>query len=129
MIEYDIIATVKADSTIEALMGDRIYPNQIIQGNTYPMVALIMNEQPPINSQSGICMREYDALFAVSSPNRKECLEIGERLIAIFNRYRGAMGGSEVVMFRYMGTQLDTLQNDTDLYYIAYEFNILIHIN
>lgn len=129
MIEYDIIARVKADSTIETLMGDRIYPNQIKQGNTYPMAALVMNEQPPINSQSGMCLREYDVLFAVSSTSRKECLEIGERLIEIFNGFRGDMGTSEVIRCRYNGRPMDTLQNDTNLYYIAYEFNILVHIN
>ena len=129
MIEYDIIATVKADSTLNTLIGGRIYPNQIKQGNTYPMVALLMNEKEPLTGQSGICGRSYDALFAVSSTSRKECLVIGERLISLFNKKVGIMGDSNVLVFRYVGTGLDALQNDTMLYYIGYEFEILININ
>lgn len=129
MIEYDIIAAVKADSTLNTLIGGRIYPNQIKQGNTYPMVALLMNEKEPLTGQSGICGRSYDALFAVSSTSRKECLVIGERLISLFNKKVGIMGDSNVLIFRYVGTGLDALQNDTMLYYIGYEFEILININ
>lgn len=129
MIEYDIIATVKADSTLNTLIGGRIYPNQIKQGNTYPMVALIMNEKEPLSGQSGICARSFDALFAVSSTSRKECLIIGERLIALFNKNSGTMGDSNVLVFKYTGTGLDALQNDTMLYYIGYEFEILTNIN
>lgn len=129
MIEYDIIATVKADSTLNTLIGGRIYPNQIKQGNTYPMVALLMNEKEPLTGQSGICGRSYDALFAVSSTSRKECLVIGEMLISLFNKKIGIMGDSNVLVFRYVGTGLDALQNDTMLYYVGYEFEILININ
>lgn len=129
MIEYDIINRVKTDSEMNTLIGGRIYPNQVVQGNVYPMVALIMNEQAPISSQTGICMREYDVLFSASSINRKDCIEIGERLIELFNGFRGDMGTSEVLRCRYQGTPLDVLQNDTNLYFIGYEFNILLHIN
>jgi hypothetical protein len=129
MIEYDIIAAVKADSILNTLIGGRIYPNQIKQGNTYPMVALLMNEKEPLTGQSGICGRSYDALFAVSSTSRKECLIIGERLISLFNKKVGIMGDSNVLIFRYVGTGLDALQNDTMLYYVGYEFEILININ
>jgi hypothetical protein len=129
MIEYDIIAAVKADSILNTLIGGRIYPNQIKQGNTYPMVALLMNEKEPMSGQLGICARAFDALFAVSSTSRKECLDIGERLIALFNKNAGVMGDSNVLVFKYVGTGLDALQNDTMLYYIGYEFEILTNIN
>ncbi len=129
MIEYDIIAAVKADSTLNTLIGGRIYPNQILQGNDYPMVALLMNEREPIGGQLGICARSFDALFAVSSTSRKDCLIIGERLIALFNKKRGTMGDSNLLIFKYVGTGLDALQNDTMLYYIGYEFEILTNIN
>lgn len=127
MIEYDIIATVKADTTLDNLMGGRIYPNQIVQGNEYPMVALLMNEQSPLSGQGGICGRYYNALFAVSSTDRTECLEIGERLISFFNKWKGDMGDSSIAMLKYVGTSLDALQNDTNLYYIGYEFEILVN--
>jgi hypothetical protein len=129
MIEVDIIAAVKADSILTTLMGGRIYPNQIPQGNTYPMVALLMNEKSPINGQTGKCMRSFDALFAVASPNKLECITIGERLIVLFDRFYGMLGGSMVVSFKYGGTSLDSLQNDTNLHYVGYEFNILVNIN
>lgn len=129
MIEQDIVAAVKADATLTSLMGGRIYPNKIIQGNNYPMVALVMDENQPIGGQTGICVRSFAALFVVQSDDREECLNIGERLITLFNKKRGMMGGSHILVFKYMGTPLDNLQNDTDLYSIGYEFEILININ
>lgn len=129
MIEEDIIAVVKADATLTTLMGGRIYPNQVVQGNVYPMVALVMDENMPLGGQSGICARSYNVLFVASSTDRLECLNIGERLITLFNKKRGVMGGSNVLIFKYIGTALDVLQNDTNLYNIGYEFEILININ
>ena len=128
MIDEGIIAIVKADLTLIQMLGGRIYPHQIIQGNDYPMASLQVVEQPPISGQGGICLREYDFLIAISSNNYSECRAIGERLIVVFNKYSGAKGNLNVVMCKYTGTPLNTLQNDTNLYYIAYEFNILINI-
>ena len=129
MIEEDIIARIKADSTMDDFIGGRIYPNQIVQGNTYPMVALLTNESHPINGQGGICMREYDFLLSISSTKYSECRNIGERLIELFDRFSGTMGGSRVSQCIYTGTPLNALENDTNLYHIGYEFNILININ
>ena len=129
MIEEDIIATVKADTTIDSYIDGRIYPNQIVQGNTFPMIALLVNESHPINGQVGICMREYDFLMSISSIKYSDCRNIGERLITIFDRFSGMLGNSKVSQCIYTGTPLNALENDTNLYHIGYEFNILININ
>lgn len=129
MIEEGIIARIKADTTVNSYINGRVYPHQIIQGNTYPMVALVTNEQQPINGQGGMCIREYDFLLHVSSTSYLECLNIGEALITLFDRFRGTLGGLSASTCRYRGVAMNVKENDTELYHIAYEFNILININ
>lgn len=128
MIEEGIIALLKADSVIDNYVDGRIYPIQLVQGNEYPMITLVTTEQPPMSGQNGICIRDYDFLLSVASTLYSDCRNIGERLIYLLDKYNGVMGGLKVSNCRYQGTAMNVKENDTDLYHIAYEFNILINI-
>ena len=129
MIDAGIVAMIKADGTLDGYLDGRVYPHQILQGNSYPMMAVIVNEQKPINGQVGMCMTEFDFLLHVSSENYLECINIGERLIVLFDRFKGDLSGLDATNCRYNGVALNIKENDTNLYHMAYEFNILININ
>lgn len=129
MIDAGIVSMIKSDTTLDGYLDGRVYPHQILQGNTYPMMAVITNEQPPINGQGGMCMREFDFLLHVSGKDYLECINIGERLIQVFNRFSGDLDGLSAMNCRYRGVALNIKENDTELYHMAYEFNILININ
>jgi hypothetical protein len=128
VIEEGIVALLKADSVIDNYVDGRIYPIQFAQGNEYPMITLVTTEQPPVSGQNGICLREYDFLLSVASTLYSDCRNIGERLIVVLDKYKGAMGGLNVSNCRYQGTAMNVKENETNLYHIAYEFNILINI-
>lgn len=127
IIEKDIVSTVKADTTLDGYIDGRIYPNEIVQGNVYPAIALLTLEQSPINTIDGIAQRDFSVLFAVYSEDYKECREIGEILITMFDRKYGTMGDVFVSSCRYAGESLNTKEKESNLYYIGYEFNFLIN--
>ena len=127
IIEKDIVSTVKADTTLNGYINGRIYPNEIVQGNAYPSIALLTLEQEPLNAIGGIAQRDFSVLFAVYSEDYRECREIGERLIVLFDRKYGVMGDVFVTSCRYAGESINTREKESNLYYIGYEFNFLIN--
>lgn len=126
-IEQSIVDFVLASQEVQAIVGDRIYPNRLVQGNDFPMMAFVFLEQEPVNGQGGICAREFDFMFHISSYDSFDCASMREVLIELLDNYQGTLGGNSIAMIKYDGTSLNVQESETDLYHISCDFKVLIN--
>lgn len=126
-IEEALSEFVLDSTAVQAIIGNRLYPNRIVQGADFPMMAYVSMEQEPLNGQGGICAREFDFMFHISSYVYKDCVDMREVLITLLDKYQGVLGGNKISMIRYDGTSLNVQENETDLYHISIDFKILIN--
>lgn len=126
-IEESILQIVEGAASVTGLVGTRIYPNRIVQGSTYPMMAFVCMEQEPIKGQGGICAREFEFMFHVVSNKVEDGADMREVLIDLLDGYSGTVGDNQISVIRYTGVSLNAQENDSDLYHMTIDFNVLIN--
>lgn len=98
IIETGLISFLKSDSGISSLVGGRVYPIQIPQGESLPAVVFQRISTYHVQSMQG-CSGLADAFFQITSwaSTPLAAKQLSEKCRLALQGYSGTLGGSESV--------------------------------
>jgi hypothetical protein len=125
-VEEIIVAKLLSDSVITDIIGDRIYAQEITQGDTVPALVYLMADETPIDSQSGICLYETKLWIQCTTKTYSEARTLQKAVVSCLDRYDNQVSGdTEIIITRYSGVVGSEKEKDTEYRNIVLDFKIL----
>lgn len=128
-IDAIITSLLKNDTVLQGMVGSKVYPLYVYQGNDFPMLAYKVLERTPERGAGKICMRNFDLLITITSKKHLEAIEIGEEVVRTLDNYKGNVGGADINKCHYEGMVANESNTDEELYLRALEFSIKVNNN
>lgn len=96
-IEEALVAYLLADSALAALIGAKIYPDEIPQGVTYPAVFYLDISSVPLHTLVGQSVIDRPSKqFTVYASTKASAKAVANRLKALLSDYQGTLSGLEI---------------------------------
>lgn len=126
MIEDALRTRLLADSSISALIADRMYVLQAPQGGPTPYVVyMIVSENP--NYTVGCVSDELIIQYSVFSATYAQARSIAKAIRANLENAHGTIGGVGVSSIRFDGIGANEREEDSRLVHISYDFRIILN--
>ncbi len=125
MIGKALYALLAADATLTGLVGTRIYPWPLPQGNTFPAIAHVVEEKPVMRCDGGTRIVKAEVMVGIFAENLLTAENIGVHVVRILDTYVGTAGGVDVQsMMLINGT--DDFDEELRKHYVKQTYNITI---
>lgn len=126
MIEDALRSRLLADSSISAIIADRMYVLQAPQGINTPYVVYLIASETPIYTV-GCVADELIIQYSVFSTTYNQAQSIAKAIRANLENAHGIIGGVDVSSIRYEGTGANKREEDSQLVHISYDFRIILN--
>lgn len=102
----DLYTFLTADPTLAGLVGNRIHPNRVAPNEIFPYIRIVGVSAEPMPHLAGYNTHRAPIIqFSVFSRSYDTAITIRDRLLALFNGFRGAMGGTFIQSVMHLGDQ------------------------
>jgi len=128
MIEEALRTRLIANSSLTAIVGTRIFPLEIPQGDAVPAVVYQIININPRNAQAGCVYDDYLIQYSCFSTSYKQAREMAEIIRSDLDRFCGTLDGVYVPMIRFEGLGANDRGSDTRYAHVSYDFRIFKHI-
>jgi hypothetical protein len=121
-----IAAILTANTDINTIVADRIYPLRAAQGKTVPLITVQVNQVDPVDTKDG---NEYDWVYVqltMFSPTYNQCQTLATLCRDALFRYRGTTEGINIhtVVFE---NQTDGYDNEVQVQQINQSYKLWIN--
>lgn len=121
LLEVDVRNFLLSHASLKSLIGTRLYPGWIPENAQMPSVAFL--------GVSGVRHHDIDVAypryqFSIFSPRYLEAKEIAKEIREILQRFKGKMGGTNIIQVAFQN-EYETYEQNTKLYHIAIDFKFI----
>lgn len=116
MIGKAIKAILSANTAITTLVGTRIQPLPLPQGNLMPSIAYEVTDKPGIPCDNGTLILQEEVSVECFSESLLQSETLNELVRSALHKYSGTAGGIKVVAMMYSGGE-DDYDEELRIYY------------
>jgi hypothetical protein len=123
MIGKLIYNRLVTDSTIVALVGDKIYPDITPQDVQYPFVVYTIINSLPVDFKDGQSnLEEINVQLDVYTKSYDDTQDLANKIRNRLDRFAGTVEGVEVQTIKYMSSDSQVYNADLNVYWMSVDF-------
>ena len=124
MAEVAVVAILKADAAVNALIDERVYPLELRQGTQFPAISY-QRISTQRDSNMGVDTGVVIARVQVNSYAERygEAKELNDAVRAALQRYRGTIAGVEI-LDSFIDNEFDYRSEAADMYGVLTDYQI-----
>jgi hypothetical protein len=123
MIGKLIYNRLVTDSTILALVGDKIYPDIVPQDVQYPFVVYTIINSLPVDFKDGQSnLEEINVQLDVYTKSYDDTQDLANKIRNRLDRFVGTVEGIEVQTIKYMSSDSQVYNADLNVYWMSIDF-------
>ena len=122
-----IYSILKDDSTVGAVIGDRIYPNVAMQTSAFPFVVYQVTGDSPTDTKDGVSDLDENAILILCySQTYSEASTLADKVRTALDRVDGTYEGVELQGIQYLSynEDFDVKDDDDGVYVKSLNFRI-----
>jgi hypothetical protein len=123
--EAFLVEKLLATPVVTDIIGDRVFPNEVAQGELRPALLYMLVAETPVNTTSGVCLYESSILFDCLAKTYAQARDLQRAVSQALNGFVAKDTDNEIILTRYDGIVGNEKEKDTGDYHIAIRFNIL----
>lgn len=113
-----IYSILTSDSDVNAIVGNRVYPQIAAQGASFPFIVYLLDDLEPSDTKSGVSTLDEVRYEIVAAAETYAVLaDLTEKIRTALDRYTGTVAG--VVIDSIQFTDLDTANDDNNEVFVS----------